>query len=90
MQSEMRVAAQIGLPSSRLLSSTLLNGTHSGRLGLNNTLLTSPNKLGARGDNFTGMNLLGSLGFTSNLQQERLNNTLSPDNSMRDDTILGC
>lgn len=84
LQSEMRVAAQMGLPSTRLLGTALLSGT--GRPGLNNistTLHLSPDKFN-RDDNFTGMSVLGSLGFTSPMQS-RLNNTLSPDNSFKDD-----
>ena len=84
LQSEMRVASQMGLPSTRLLGTTLL-GTGSSRLGLNNTIQLSPNKYSGRGDNFNSMNLLGSLGFTSPVQQDRLNNSLSPDNSLKDD-----
>ena len=82
LQSEMRVAAQMGLRSNRILGSSLINSTS--RVGLNNTVHISPSKLNGRGDNFTGMNLLGSLGFTSTVSADRLNNSLSPDNSLRE------
>lgn len=96
IQSEMRVAAQIGLPTtgtSRLLGNTtllgnsaLFSGTQSSKLGLNNTstLRLHPNTFN-RTDNFNGMSVLGSLGFTSPPIQDRLNNTLSPDHSFRAD-----
>ncbi|KAF6018563.1 hypothetical protein EB796_023107 [Bugula neritina] len=86
MQSEMRVAAQMGLPSTRLLGTTsLLTSAHSPLTLNNSTFRLSPSKLNTV-DNFNGKSLLGSLGFTSPLQ-DRLNNTLSPDNSLRDDEI---
>ncbi|XP_067930296.1 early endosome antigen 1-like [Watersipora subatra] len=81
-QSEMRVAAQMGLTGSRLLGTTLLNSAHISRLPLNNTLNISPNKLSARGDNFAATNVYGSLGFSSTAAHERLNNSFSPDNSL--------
>lgn len=88
LQSEMRVASQMGMPTTRLLGTALLNGTQSLRGNLNHSLLsTSPSKLGSRGDNFSGMNLLGSLGFTSSVAQDRLNNTFSPDDSVAEDDI---
>jgi len=83
---EMRVAAQMGLPSTRLLGTTsLLTSAHSPLTLNNSTFRLSPSKLNTV-DNFNGKSLLGSLGFTSPLQ-DRLNNTLSPDNSLRDDEI---
>lgn len=85
MESEMRVAAQMGLSNPGTMTSGFtgyLNSTlmpnYSPRY---HPLNISPNKFSKTTEAFGGMSLLGSLGFTSPGREQRLNNTLSPNNS---------
>jgi len=70
MESEMRVAAAMGTMDSTLLSTSNFSPFYG-----TSTLRSTHGK-------HAGMSLLGSLGFTS---PERLNNTLSPNNSLGED-----
>ena len=87
MESEMRVAAQMGMsnPGTMTAGLTGLLTTTGTFLPANSSryhpLNISPSKYSKATDAYGGMSLLGSLGFTSPRHDQRLNNTLSPNNS---------
>ena len=87
MESEMRVAAQMGMsnPGTMTAGLTGLLTTTGTFLPANSSryhpLNISPSKYNKATDAYGGMSLLGSLGFTSPRHDQRLNNTLSPNNS---------